>query len=275
MAARRTFLQLEQLGARDLPSATALLAVPVPTTEILAVAHSSVQTPTGVGHGNYVVNLVQSGMGKTYQLKGTVKLDGIGVFTVKGSIHTVGYVNQGEASGLLTFANSRGSFTLQVVGPEQAAFAVLPAQFSYQILAGTKAYQSLQQTGTLNLKVGRLRAGSFTFTMQATPEAAMVSGIRGLVVVGPAMPISMAGMSNTRVLPGAVISIQPAGGGEEIAEVTSDGAGLFHLALPAGDYMVVPLSTANQLLPHGAPQSIHLAAGQILDLSIMFDSGIR
>ena len=67
------------------------------------------------------------------------------------------------------------------------------------------------------------------------------SGIQGVAVAGPIMPVERPGVKNTRPLAGAIITVQPAGGGREIARQAADAQGRFVIALPPGKYRVVPL----------------------------------
>jgi hypothetical protein len=42
-------------------------------------------------------------------------------------------------------------------------------------------------------------------------------------------------------LPGAIVTVQPAGGGGEITRQTADADGKFEIVLPVGTYLIVPL----------------------------------
>ncbi len=97
----------------------------------------------GHGQGAYVADAVQSGAGLQYQLTGNADLQGLGHFAVAGSLHGVGFIQQGHAGGMLTFTNAHGSLTVELTGPTQNAFAPLPNLFNERIIGGTGAYQHL------------------------------------------------------------------------------------------------------------------------------------
>lgn len=72
------------------------------------------------------------------------------------------------------------------------------------------------------------------------------SGIRGVTmrhVVGGAINTTtgQSAINEEVAYPGAIITIQPAGGGTEIARTTSDSNGDFQITLPPGSYLMVPL----------------------------------
>lgn len=96
----------------------------------------------GQGQGTFVADAVQSGAGTAYHLTGDADLHGLGHVSVSGSLHGVGFIQQGHAGGTLTFANAKGSLTVEVTGPTQNAFAPLPELFHERIVAGTGAYKN-------------------------------------------------------------------------------------------------------------------------------------
>ena len=102
------------------------------------------------------------------------------------------------------------------------------------------------------------------------------SGIRGVAVEGPVQPVQQAGQTNTRPLAGAILTVQPAGGGAEVARATSDTEGNFEIALPPGTYRLVPLPPTPGLpYPIGSPQTVTVATGVFLTLTVNYDTGIR
>lgn len=162
---RRRRLQLEELGARVLPSANPLAPVHAPVGH--AAAHHMAQPPLdGKGQGTYTDNPVQNGAGITYTLTGTAKFDGLGNVTVAGTVHSVGFIQEGHASGELTFTNAQGSVTVKLEGPSQAGFSPLPKKFEYTVIGGTGQYQNLSGSGTLHLALtptpGNPETGTFT-----------------------------------------------------------------------------------------------------------------
>ncbi len=181
MASLRVRLGVEQLGDRVLPSTTATLPTlsTVPLTQVPTnFIYGSIQTtasnpadgavfpaspgPTpppaipplqlhalaGSVLGTFAA-AAQSGGGYTYQLRGTSWLEGLGSVSVTGTLHSVGKVSSGAATGLVTFSNSKGSVTIKLTGTTQPGNAPLPEWFTYSTVAGTGAYKNLHDSGTL------------------------------------------------------------------------------------------------------------------------------
>lgn len=102
------------------------------------------------------------------------------------------------------------------------------------------------------------------------------AGIQGTAIEGPIAPVERPGIPNTRPLPGAIITVQPAGGGPEIARQTADASGQFRIALNPGTYRVVPLPPqAGAIFPRGIPQTVTVPAGQFVSITVNYDTGIR
>ncbi len=155
---RRPPLNLEQLGARVLPSITPVTPPPEPLipliggTLIPAARDSSAQPPLdGKGHGNYSASKVMSDAGTDYHLHGSANLTPLGQVSVRGSVHSVGFIAEGHAEGRLTFRNSHGSVTIAVEGPLQKAFSPLPHRFRYHIVSASGDYSGMTGHGTLGL----------------------------------------------------------------------------------------------------------------------------
>ncbi len=164
---RRRPLQLEELSTRVLPSANPVFAWHAPVAHPAHTGNHMEESPLdGKGHGSYTVNLIQSGAGITYTLSGTAKFAGLGNVTVGGTVHSVGFIREGNASGELTFTNANGSVTVALKGPTQAGFSPLPQKFTYTVISGTGQYQNLSASGTLQLVLkatdGNPQTGTFT-----------------------------------------------------------------------------------------------------------------
>ncbi len=102
------------------------------------------------------------------------------------------------------------------------------------------------------------------------------NGIRGIAVIGPVHPVQRPGESNTRPYPDGIISVEPKGGGREIARAKTDAQGRFRIALPPGEYRLVPLpSDPDRALPRATPQDATVTAGRFAEIRIRYDSGIR
>jgi hypothetical protein len=102
------------------------------------------------------------------------------------------------------------------------------------------------------------------------------SAIRGTAIAGPIFPVERPGIPNTRPLPGAIITVQPAGGGQEITRATADQDGRFQIPIAPGTYLLVPLPpNPNAVLPRGTPQTVVVKAGGFTDVTVQYDTGIR
>ena len=148
MTTKRTRLRVEELGAREVPSAT----MPAPTG---GTAQTTAASPlfTGSGSGTYMGGGLIADAGRSYVLHGTADLQGQGHFQIAGGLHTVGFIRGGHAGGKVVLNGPNGSLLLQLTGPTQDGPAGLPTQFTYTVLSGTGHYQNLQGTGTLQLTV--------------------------------------------------------------------------------------------------------------------------
>jgi hypothetical protein len=102
------------------------------------------------------------------------------------------------------------------------------------------------------------------------------SAITGVAIAGPIFPVERPGVPNSRPLPRAIITLQPAGGGPEITRVTADENGRFQLPIAPGTYLVVPLPPQpGAVLPRGIPQTIVVKPGGFTELVVEYDTGIR
>jgi hypothetical protein len=172
----RTFLKLEYLEQRDLPSAG------IPGTEHFIVSghqpiagihapqfHTNVVAPSsGQGKGTYTTTPSNPDTGSDYLLTGTGNFLNVTNAKITGSVNSPGNVSQGYAEGTITFTNAKGSVTLALVGPEQTAFPLFPGHFIYTVENGTGAYAHVNGSGTLTLTLhqtavhGSTSQGTFT-----------------------------------------------------------------------------------------------------------------
>lgn len=152
MIVRRTVLRLEQLGERALPSA----AVPAAATAAALQSHM----PGGQAHGTYSVLPGNPDIGKAYHVQGSGHVrGGVGDFTFTGTLHALGFIREGRATGTLTLSNAKGTLTLALTGPLQAGFSPLPVTFAYHATGGTGAYAHLPSHSFLNLYLTPAKGG--------------------------------------------------------------------------------------------------------------------
>jgi hypothetical protein len=105
---------------------------------------------------------------------------------------------------------------------------------------------------------------------------ASASGIRGIALAGPTSPVERPGVPNTRPLPGAIITVRPARGGEEVARQHADQNGRFEIALEPGTYLIVPLPPqANASLPRGKTETVEVPVNRFVEVVVKYDTGIR
>jgi hypothetical protein len=168
MTQRPARLQVEELDARILPS-TAAFPLPVPPAAAALTAHPPRHHAlAGHGQGRYTRELVPADFGGVFDLQGAADMAGLGRVTATGRVNSVGFVPSGRAGGTLTFANARGSVTVQLRGPEQRGFSPLPQQFHYQVVSGAGAFRHLADQGTLQLALQAgptFLSGTFTLTL--------------------------------------------------------------------------------------------------------------
>jgi hypothetical protein len=109
-----------------------------------------------------------------------------------------------------------------------------------------------------------------------TPTAGEpASGITGRVTIGPACPVIRAGTPCPDLPYQTTLTITDALGERTVAQVKTDEAGTFRLALAPGDYRVVPETKSPGVPPQAQSTPFHLDAGQWLELNVTYDSGIR
>lgn len=144
------------------------------------------------------------------------------------------------------------------------------------IVAGRKSSPPAAATGAPVPGLPTLVAQVIEF---ATPRIVLplpASGIIGTARVGPISPVARPGQADDKPLAGAIISIQPDGGGAEITRQTADASGNFRILLPPGTYLIVPLPPQpGQTWPRGASQTVTVVPNQLLKVMVSYDSGIR
>jgi hypothetical protein len=154
-------LEVTELDARILPSGSPV-PVPAPVSRAAVVApQSTTHALAGTGQGKYYLAPTRFGTGTTFLLFGSANLAGLGQVSLTGTIHTPFFRSVGAVTGTLTLVGSRGTVTVQLQAPAQSGSAPPPHQFSYKIVSATRGYQGLQDSGTLQIVLGR------TFTYSA------------------------------------------------------------------------------------------------------------
>lgn len=168
MTLRRTVLNVEQLGVRIMPSATA--SALAPTAAAAQVSTSLTTTGSAwTGQGRFTISLNKTTGAKTYSWDGSASV-GSNFFTISGTMTTVGN-KAGQATGRLVLSGPKGTLTVSVTGPTQAARSGLPTTVTYTVVSGTGAFSRYAGKGTLKLGVTLQPAfddrGHFTVTATA------------------------------------------------------------------------------------------------------------
>ncbi len=105
--------------------------------------------------------------------------------------------------------------------------------------------------------------------------AATSSGVGGAVTAGPVCPVVRPGESgcDDRPVGDAVLVVSDAGGAQ-VARFTTDGSGLFRIALAPDSYTLEPQPRAG-LLGTARPEPFTVAPGRLTLLPVSYDTGIR
>jgi hypothetical protein len=145
MTTRRTVLQVEQLGARVLPSTTVAAAPSSTTTVTTTTVHPFGQAWTA--QGRFSLSSTSTGA-KTYTLQGSADLGGSNFYSVTGTITTVGS-KAGQATGKVVLTSPKGTLTLTLAGPTQPANSKLPTSVTYKVVSGTGAFAHYAGQGSM------------------------------------------------------------------------------------------------------------------------------
>lgn len=104
--------------------------------------------------------------------------------------------------------------------------------------------------------------------------AVVVSGIEGLVTIGPMCPVMYQDTPCPDQPFQATIAIEDEGG-DEVAVVESGEDGSFRIELAPGSYTLIPQSPNAGGPPHAGQQQVAVEAGAFTEVTIQYDSGIR
>jgi hypothetical protein len=123
------------------------------------------------------------------------------------------------------------------------------------------------------------QAGHVTLTGERGDPLPNAQPITGRATAGPVCPVERNPPDPacaTRPVAGAVLVVQNAATGSEVARVTTDQDGRFSLAVAPGAYRLVPQPVAG-LMGGARPIDFRVEAGQALPspLEVSYDTGIR
>lgn len=98
------------------------------------------------------------------------------------------------------------------------------------------------------------------------------SGIEGQVTRGPIQPVCVVDVPCDEPFAALFHVSQD---GRELATFHSDGAGLFSIELPPGDYIITPDPTAPIMFPARQTKSVRVEPNATVRVVLAFDTGIR
>ena len=98
------------------------------------------------------------------------------------------------------------------------------------------------------------------------------SGIEGQVTRGPIQPVCVVDAPCDEPFAALFHVSQD---GREIATFHSDGAGLFSIELPPGDYIITADSTAPIMFPAQQAKTVLVEPNTVVRVALDFDTGIR
>ncbi len=177
----------------------------------------------------------------------------------------VTYLGSGITLQLSTQLPIPTLISFSLVSPQGASY-----QFQGKLISGI----TLSGQGTYNLTVVPERKASWSIVLGGAVPG--TSGIQGVAMEGPIAPVERPGVPNTRPLPYAIITAQPAAGGPEIARQQADATGHFQIPLSPGTYRIVPLPPQpGSFFPRGMPQTVTVPPGVFVNLTVQYDTGIR
>ncbi len=109
----------------------------------------------------------------------------------------------------------------------------------------------------------------------ASPTPGLTSGIQGQVTLGPTCPVVQADSPCPDQPYQARLDIMDSRQSRTIVSIATDDQGQFRLSLPAGDFVLVPVSPSPSAPPQAQPVPFHLDPDEWLTLEVVYDSGIR
>jgi hypothetical protein len=122
-----------------------------------------------------------------------------------------------------------------------------------------------------------LAIAAIAVACQQPADGGPTTMLTGIVLAGPTCPVVRdppdPACEDRPVVGAEIVAVDAQG--QEIARASSDDEGGFSLALPAGDYQLVPQSVEG-LMGTASPQAIVVEEGAHLEpVTIVYDTGIR
>ncbi len=152
MRRRRTGYVSEVLECRLVPTSLVGIQKPAAVAAVESPLLNQIHHVFGTVSGTYSSPSffgIDDGVTNTFQGQGNLPL--LGQVQFQGTLQGLGNIAFGQANGEITLSNSLGSLTLELVGPNQKSFALLPQDFQFSVVSGTGAFASIQMRGTIHL----------------------------------------------------------------------------------------------------------------------------
>lgn len=127
--------------------------------------------------------------------------------------------------------------------------------------------------GATSAEAGEDPSAKVDGSVPAVPRG-QSAGIRGKALRGPVMPGPQVGDDPGWAPLQATFFVNDADG-NEVARFESDEEGAFELLLAPGDYVIVPEPSAPVFRPAEQPHAVTVPEGEIVELVLRYDTGIR
>lgn len=182
---RRRQPGVERLEAKSLLSSMSALPAPLAQGAI-HVATIAEPNPnfdhqiflSGTAHGVYTRHNGLPDVGASYSVLAIGKLVPTGRTVAAGSLHSLGFIGQGHATGTLWLVAPGGVLKLELTGPVQNGFSALPGEFTFRVTAGTGRYRHDTGSGTVDVALtsptgspgpGSVQHGQAALVFHSTP----------------------------------------------------------------------------------------------------------
>jgi hypothetical protein len=158
--------RLEELEGRLVLSTTTAASAIVPAALVKGVTYLFING-TASGTFQHPKHHIPD-TGTTDLLKGTGDLGVVGKVTLSGSLTGTGFISQGHSTGTLKITNAKGSFSMQLTGPQEGPFSG-PASgtYTFTIKGLSGAYKKVIGTGRVDIT---LASGTFSMAFHGDPN---------------------------------------------------------------------------------------------------------
>lgn len=149
--------------------------------------------------------------------------------------------------------------------------------FSEEIQIGTVRNKEAS-AGGYNFLLDRATTSTATIIITEKPASVSVSGIKGLVLIGPTCPVQRIPPDpkcGDKPFADALVSVKLKSSGFLVMSSKTDAKGNFSVNLPPTTYLLKVSPRANSFLPMCAEQEVRVETNTITNLNITCDTGIR